>query len=391
MKHINITNWQGNITDWTKFNYIYGGLADTIADRVNLRIPGTNLRNYFRKSNNLINASNQSATVNNITYSIKNGVVTLNGTATGTVFIIVNQTIKNGTYTWALFNPTTQYDPDLSPLDDNLRVELRSGVSGVITSSQVFFDSANKTKTFSLSREADSIYIRISGGTVLSNFKFSLMLVNGSTVPTVYEPYNSLVMVENVANVDLGTLTYNYDTNLVFRTYSLQSVLATNGVTYCALYRRTNQNLAVATNMCMSVYSNTKIPFFHNDSYTDITTFKNAMSGVYMIYELATPKITVFGVYTITKDNFDSVGVTGGRNLARAVFLTPGVEMKTAPLLSSSTLGITITSTDGDYWAPDNSLSFLSTYPRISYVNSKMTSEENAKAICPFTIIYELS
>ena len=26
MKHIDIKNWQGKITDYTKFNYIYGGL-----------------------------------------------------------------------------------------------------------------------------------------------------------------------------------------------------------------------------------------------------------------------------------------------------------------------------------------------------------------------------
>lgn len=50
MKHINIPNWQGKITDYTKFNYIYGGLDDTLADRVNLRIPGTNSRNYIEQN-----------------------------------------------------------------------------------------------------------------------------------------------------------------------------------------------------------------------------------------------------------------------------------------------------------------------------------------------------
>ena len=50
MKHINISNWQGKITDYTKFNYIYGGLDEIIADRVNLRIPGTNSRNYIEQN-----------------------------------------------------------------------------------------------------------------------------------------------------------------------------------------------------------------------------------------------------------------------------------------------------------------------------------------------------
>lgn len=201
MKHINITNWQGNITDWTKFNYVYGGLEDSLADRVNLSIPGTNLRNYIRKSNNILNVANMSATQNGITYTISDGVVTLNGTASSTVFIIINQTIKAGTYTWALFNPTTQYDSSLSPLDNNLRVELRAGVGGVVIASQAFFDTVNKTKTFDLERDTSSIYIRVSKDTVLSNFKFSLMLVSGSTVPTTYEPYGTMVMVENVDKI----------------------------------------------------------------------------------------------------------------------------------------------------------------------------------------------
>ena len=50
MKHINITNWKGKITDHTKFNYIYGGLDEIIADRVNLCIPGTNSRNYIEQN-----------------------------------------------------------------------------------------------------------------------------------------------------------------------------------------------------------------------------------------------------------------------------------------------------------------------------------------------------
>ena len=50
MKHIDIKNWQGKITDYTKFNYIYGGLDEIIADRVNLRIPGTNSRNYIEQN-----------------------------------------------------------------------------------------------------------------------------------------------------------------------------------------------------------------------------------------------------------------------------------------------------------------------------------------------------
>ncbi len=35
MKHINITNFEGSITDWTKLNYIAGGMEDDVASLAN--------------------------------------------------------------------------------------------------------------------------------------------------------------------------------------------------------------------------------------------------------------------------------------------------------------------------------------------------------------------
>lgn len=35
MKHINITNFEGSITDWTKLNYIAGGIEDDVASLAN--------------------------------------------------------------------------------------------------------------------------------------------------------------------------------------------------------------------------------------------------------------------------------------------------------------------------------------------------------------------
>ena len=59
MKHINLTNWRGSITDWTKLNYIYGGLDDSYAVKGNLRIDKDNY-NYveFREGYNLFDVAN---------------------------------------------------------------------------------------------------------------------------------------------------------------------------------------------------------------------------------------------------------------------------------------------------------------------------------------------
>lgn len=35
MKHINLTSWRGSITDWTKLNYIHGGLPTYYANLAN--------------------------------------------------------------------------------------------------------------------------------------------------------------------------------------------------------------------------------------------------------------------------------------------------------------------------------------------------------------------
>ena len=91
MKHINTTNWQGNIMDWTKFNYIYGGLDDTLADRVNLCIPGTNSRNYIEQ-----NQYGWLILTENVGKDENNNVVVL-ATPKTTVF----KQVDLGTLTWS--------------------------------------------------------------------------------------------------------------------------------------------------------------------------------------------------------------------------------------------------------------------------------------------------
>lgn len=91
MKHINIPNWQGKITDYTKFNYIYGGLDEIIADRVNLRIPGTNSRNYIEQ-----NQYGWLILTENVGKDKNNNVVVL-ATPKTTVF----KQVDLGTLTWS--------------------------------------------------------------------------------------------------------------------------------------------------------------------------------------------------------------------------------------------------------------------------------------------------
>lgn len=197
MKHINITNWQGNITDWTKFNYIYGGLDDELADRVNLRIPGTNLRNYFRKSNNIVNLSDVIFTYESAqTFFIrvwKSPYSTLLG-------------YKQGNWS------TTAYNTFKFTLTEAITIRIQWG-----------YDSLGfAIKDMDL--PAGTYYFGCNYSNISNTVTFSN---NGiyKTLPTTYEPYGSMVMVENVDSnlqpldppkitvfnqVDLGTLAWAY-------------------------------------------------------------------------------------------------------------------------------------------------------------------------------------
>ena len=103
--------------------------------------------------------------------------------------------------------------------------------------------------------------------------------------------YNADGSVENKYGiVDLGTLNYAYESspiirflttdlsNLIKKEAGLQNVL-------CALYKPAN-NYNENKTLWVSGGGNMSI---HDDSYTDAATFKAAMSGVYLIYELDTP------------------------------------------------------------------------------------------------------
>lgn len=276
MKHINITNWQGNITDWTKFNYIYGGLDETIADRVNLSIPGTNLRNYFRKSENLISLENETITASGLTFTIKNGKISSSGTPSGAGWIRIKSIDLNvGTYSYTDFTSA------------NSRVYL-------INTSYV-----QLTDTFTVTK-ASTYYIAVLGRTITNNGQLnnsSLMLVSGSTAPTTYEPYGSMVLVENVGKVDLGSLTWSKQTDGAapyFRA-SLTDVASSTLNVSCSEFKTvawsTLYNSTI--NKCCAIYYSQYI-LVRDNSYETAEAFKTAMNGVYLTYELATPKVTVF-------------------------------------------------------------------------------------------------
>ena len=97
--------------------------------------------------------------------------------------------------------------------------------------------------------------------------------------------------------VDLGTLTWTYDstTYIRFHSTSIQSYIKTPSSNneladwiICAMYDKVKASSVASTDMSIGV-ANTGTIMIKNTSYTNADAFTTAMSGVYLVYELATP------------------------------------------------------------------------------------------------------
>lgn len=95
------------------------------------------------------------------------------------------------------------------------------------------------------------------------------------------------IKVTNIDSADLGSLNYGIETTNVFvATFSQAKV---NAKLLCSKYRSVN-SFSDVVSIDKSIYiGGDGGLYIHDNTYTDATTFKNAMSGVILNYELATP------------------------------------------------------------------------------------------------------
>ena len=135
----------------------------------------------FADKKNLLNIPDkEETTTNGITYSIKNGVITLNGTTTGIFDLRVENIVEveeNQTYYFyqRVENTTTTL---------NLVSNIRN-----YDAEPTFFRYNNKSKKMTKTGYL-TIHLYISNtNTTFTNAKFYLMLVEGSTPPTTFLPY----------------------------------------------------------------------------------------------------------------------------------------------------------------------------------------------------------
>lgn len=99
---------------------------------------------------------------------------------------------------------------------------------------------------------------------------------------------------KNVGVVDMGTLNWARDVdygNYYYATISGKKQDVSNNL-LCSIYEPTEDYGNNAADMTIRGSAGREMVFVRNNAYTDAASFKAAMSGVMLVYELATPEVT---------------------------------------------------------------------------------------------------
>ena len=92
--------------------------------------------------------------------------------------------------------------------------------------------------------------------------------------------------------VDLGTFNWSLAEDHVFYNTVMENKVRKNQGVFCSKYANpytVNTKLSNMTDKTVQNRSDTNVLYIKDSDYSDAATFKTAMSGVYLVYELATP------------------------------------------------------------------------------------------------------
>ena len=175
-------------------------------------------------------------------------------------------------------------------------------------------DFSPNSKTGALTISANVAYIRVTlGGGYGTTFNNDIQICDNSlpdAIKTVYHPYkkSTLTLSETVKPrgvgtcvetldvetgvlddgkfelVDLGSLDWTYSDGFRTPISALPSAPKKTNNNICPLYKI----LGSSSGLDKEGYFGTSNLVIKDSAYTDATTFKNAMSGVYLLYEKAT-------------------------------------------------------------------------------------------------------
>lgn len=260
-------------------------------------------------------------TVNGITFTDNgDGTITANGTATNTAFFILSNVLSL---------PSGNYYISDAAKNGSAYVQAGSGIHNT---------------SINVNGAINGIELRVASGTTLNTVVFKPMLNKGSTalsytpyvehtlpIPTAvqaldgygegvnesvynYIDWEKKQFVKRVGVVDLGALTWSSISSFFVTTTSLPNAKANNAKVFnmlCAIYNNKSYNeLDVNTNGSIAIRESDASVWVRDSSYSDAASFKAAMAGVMLYYELAEPVVTDIS-NIITSDNLLSIQGNG--------------------------------------------------------------------------------
>lgn len=144
------------------------------------------------------------------------------------------------------------------------------------------------------------------------------LIANGQSVCLLADEYQNCSgkVIRRLGEVDLGTLNWAYDSGVPrFRTYSipsdmkLPSTQAQAPNCFCPRYKTSSALNAQGVNGFLS--SQLTWLQITDINFTSATDFKNAMSGVKLIYELVTPTTEQHGTIMVSRNSNKAVSDNG--------------------------------------------------------------------------------
>ena len=165
-----------------------------------------------------------------------------------------------------------------------------------------------------ISSQTDRVDVASADGTITQQIPTGFPVLNSAGSVYDYVDLNEGKLYQRVGKVDLGTLTWTYDsTYAVFtasvNTYTSFPTPGPNNMGVCSKYLVHGSvvaselaNYGDTIFICPYNWSSSKWLLVRDTSYTDATVFKTAMSGVMLYYELAEPVITDITIPTELSD-----------------------------------------------------------------------------------------
>lgn len=268
-----------------------------------------------RGKNLLYNNGNATQTTNGITFT-KNadGSVTANGTATANTQYAIDMPKIYGNFYFNGVDGGSETTYRIYAWDNT--VGARPKKWNGTTTSEVSINLTEFQEIQIPKGHIARLYLRVNSGVTVNNVRFYPMVVLPTETDTSFEPYNgntttvdlgqtvyggSLDVTTGVLTIDrsildLGSVNWIYytsGTNPIFRYQLTDRKYGTSVVGICSNYKFAgNGSLSSMTAIKNGEFgfqaTNTWIAV-RDDSYTDVDSFKTAMSGVQLCYELATP------------------------------------------------------------------------------------------------------